>query len=83
MLRKGTNPEVILDFIPFLEKENICLIMTFTQVDSYSAFFDNTGEEGAGSTGLAEMIEGTTEVLVVDVELASCYWHCCCCHRHW
>ena len=36
----------------------------FTQVDSYSAFFDNTGEEGAGSTGLAEQIAGTTEVLI-------------------
>ena len=57
--------------------------LTFIQVDSYSAFFDNTGEEGAGSTGLAEMIEGTTEVLVVDVELASCCWRCCYCHRHW
>ena len=35
----------------------------FPQVDSYSAFYDNTGKEGAGSTGLADQIAGTTEVL--------------------
>ena len=33
-----------------------------TQVDSYSAFYDNTGEDGAGSTGLTQQIKGTTEV---------------------
>ena len=39
------------------------LLILSTQVDSYSAFYDNTGEEGAGSTGLAEQIKGSTEVI--------------------
>ena len=62
VLRKGTNPEVDHSSLWW----QICCGHTwcFTQVDSYSAFFDNTGKEGAGSTGLAEKISGSTEVLI-------------------
>jgi len=45
---------------------------TNPEVDSYSAFYDNTGEVGAGSTGLAQQIEGTTEVVVVGLATDYC-----------
>merc|ERR1712080_590744 len=45
---------------------------TDPEVDSYSAFFDNTGEAGSGSTGLLEMIAGSTEVVVVGLATDYC-----------
>jgi len=45
---------------------------TNPEVDSYSSFYDNTGEEGAGSTGLAEQIKGSTEVVVVGLATDYC-----------
>jgi len=42
------------------------------EIDSYSAFFDNTGIQGAGSTGLDEMIQQSTEVVVVGLALDYC-----------
>lgn len=45
---------------------------TNPEVDSYSAFYDNTGKEGAGSTGLADQIAGTTEVVLVGLATDYC-----------
>ena len=42
---------------------------TNPEIDSYSAFFDNTGVFGAGSTGLDEMVSGSTEIVVVGLAL--------------
>jgi len=58
--------------LPKPEPENVLRKGTNPEVDSYSAFFDNTGEEGAGSTGLAERISGTTEVVVVGLATDYC-----------
>ena len=41
-------------------------------LDSYSAFFDNTGIKGSGSTGLKEMVKGSTEVVVVGLAMDYC-----------
>ena len=41
-------------------------------IDSYSAFFDNTGIKGSGSTGLKEMVMGSTEVVVVGLAMDYC-----------
>ena len=41
-------------------------------IDSYSAFFDNTGIKGSGSTGLREMVEGSTEIVVVGLAMDYC-----------
>ena len=45
---------------------------TNPEIDSYSAFFDNTGVVGAGSTGLDSMVAGSTEIVVVGVALDFC-----------
>jgi nicotinamidase-related amidase len=45
---------------------------TNPEVDSYSAFFDNTGVPGAGGTGLQEMLVGSTELVVVGVATDYC-----------
>ena len=42
------------------------------EIDSYSAFFDNTGVAGAGSTGLDQIVAGSTEIVVVGVALDFC-----------
>lgn len=44
---------------------------TNPELDSYSAFFDNTGT-GSGSTGLDKMLMNTTEVVVVGVATDFC-----------
>ena len=41
-------------------------------IDSYSAFFDNTGIKGSGSTGLKEMVKGSTEIVVVGLAMDYC-----------
>jgi len=68
-LQEGQGAEFHTD-LP--QPDNVLRKGTNPEVDSYSAFFDNTGEEGAGSTGLAEMIEGTTEVVVVGLATDYC-----------
>jgi len=45
---------------------------TNPMIDSYSAFFDNTGIKGSGSTGLREMVEGSTEIVVVGLAMDYC-----------
>merc|ERR1712179_167808 len=50
----------------FLEKG------TNPEIDSYSAFYDNTGVVGAGSTGLDAMVVNTTEIVVVGLALDFC-----------
>ena len=55
---KGNQPWGLFPNLPNFPRRQY-----FPQVDSYSAFYDNTGKEGAGSTGLADQIAGTTEVL--------------------
>jgi len=58
--------------LPEPQPENVLRKGTNPEVDSYSAFFDNTGKEGAGSTGLAEQISGSTEVVVVGLATDYC-----------
>ena len=45
---------------------------TNPEIDSYSAFYDNTGVVGAGSTGLDMMVVNTTEMVVVGLALDYC-----------
>eukprot|EP00090_Calanus_glacialis_P004907 TRINITY_DN1369_c0_g1_i1.p1 TRINITY_DN1369_c0_g1~~TRINITY_DN1369_c0_g1_i1.p1 ORF type:complete len:345 (+),score=73.63 TRINITY_DN1369_c0_g1_i1:291-1325(+) len=45
---------------------------TNPMIDSYSAFFDNTGIKGSGSTGLKEMVKGSTEIVVVGLAMDYC-----------
>merc|ERR550519_1441674 len=45
---------------------------TNPEVDSYSAFYDNTGIPGAGSTGLIDMVADSTEVVVVGLATDYC-----------
>jgi len=54
------------------EPENVLRKGTNPEVDSYSAFFDNTGEEGAGSTGLSNQIAESTEVVVIGLATDYC-----------
>jgi len=41
-------------------------------IDAYSVFFDNTGIKGSGSTGLKEMVRGSTEIVVVGLAMDYC-----------
>jgi len=41
-------------------------------IDSYSAFFDNTGIKFSGSTGLKELVKGSTEIVVVGLAMDYC-----------
>jgi len=45
---------------------------TNPRIDSYSAFFDNTGIMGSGSTGLKDMVKGSTEIVVVGLAMDYC-----------
>lgn len=45
---------------------------TNPMIDSYSAFFDNTGIKGSGSTGLKELVVGSTEIVVVGLAMDYC-----------
>eukprot|EP00092_Neocalanus_flemingeri_P037991 GFUD01041359.1.p1 GENE.GFUD01041359.1~~GFUD01041359.1.p1 ORF type:complete len:335 (+),score=77.76 GFUD01041359.1:62-1066(+) len=45
---------------------------TNPMIDSYSAFFDNTGIKFSGSTGLRELVKGSTEVVVVGLAMDYC-----------
>jgi len=45
---------------------------TNPEVDSYSAFYDNTGIPGSGSTGLTDMVAGSTEIVVVGLATDYC-----------
>lgn len=45
---------------------------TNPMIDSYSAFFDNTGLPGSGSTGLKDLVAGSTEIVVVGLALDYC-----------
>lgn len=52
--------------------KNIIQKGTNPLIDSYSAFFDNTGMQGSGSTGLREMVKGSTEIVVVGLAMDYC-----------
>jgi len=45
---------------------------TNPMIDAYSVFFDNTGIKGSGSTGLKEMVRGSTEIVVVGLAMDYC-----------
>jgi len=62
-------------FPPSLTVPSRALILnkgTDPDVDSYSAFYDNTGIPGSGSTGLCDMIADATEVVVVGLATDYC-----------
>jgi len=54
------------------KKSKIIQKGTNPMIDSYSAFFDNTGIKFSGSTGLKELVKGSTEVVVVGLAMDYC-----------
>lgn len=54
------------------KKSKIIQKGTNPMLDSYSAFFDNTGIKFSGSTGLRELVQESTEIVVVGLALDYC-----------